>query len=259
MPRLPWIFVAVGLCLLAILQPAILLPFLLPGFLLLAALRQFLPSDVFYSIGSIDPSGDPSLEFLGFLVLSSALFWMMLTFVIRWRSRRPVISFLMRLTGTRIGLIAAALNVLVFVLLLMTREPAYERLAELDAFTRSGTTGDISSAEPMYLAGRPFYSTAHYGDVALAESLFFMANLPAYLGAFLVVQAVDEVPYYFEAYSMAYVMSSAQRSWVTAVCFMTFAALWAFFVGAVSHRFVRWVGRDRQGDRRPDTTPLASP
>jgi hypothetical protein len=259
MPRLPWIFVAVGLCLLAILQPAILVPFLLPGFLLLAALQQFLPPDVFYSIGSLDPSGGPSLEFLGFLVLPSALFWLMLAFVIRWRSRGPFISFLMRLTATRIGLIAATLNVLVFVVLLVTREPAYERLAELDAFARSGTSGDYSSAEPRYLAGRPFYSPAHYGDVPLSETLYFIANFPAELGSMLVVQGVDEVPNYFEIYSMAYVMSSAQRSWVTAACFMTFAALWAFFVGAVSHRFVRWVGRDRQRDRRPETSPLASP
>src|SRR5262245_7337740 len=99
MPRLPWIFLGVGLCLLAILQPAILLPLLMPGFLLLSALRHLLPSDVFYSIGSIDPSGGPSLEFLGFLVLPSALFWLMLILLIRWCSWGPFVSFAIRLTS----------------------------------------------------------------------------------------------------------------------------------------------------------------
>jgi hypothetical protein len=162
-----------------------------------------------------------------------------------------LISFLMRLTAKRIGLIVATFNVLVFIALLVTRETAYVRLAELDAFARSGTSGDYSSAEPTYLAGRPFYSPAHYGNVALYETLFFMANLPADLSAMLVVSALDEVPYYLGIYSMAYAMSSAQRSWVTAGFFMTFAALWAFAIGALSHRFIRLVSRASLSARRP--------
>jgi len=252
MPRLRWIFVAIGFCLLAILQPAILAPLAIlavPGSVIFSALRDLVPSDVLYSkYAGVDLR-------IGVIVLSSALFWLMLTLGIRWRSHGPFISFLMRLTGTRIGLVAATLNVLVFVLLLMTREPAYERLAELEAFNRLGTTGDYSSAEPMYLAGRPFYSSAHYGDVPLAEDLFFMANLPADLGALLVVQGVDEVRYYFESYSMSW----TTRSWVTAIGFTILAALWAFFVGAVSHRFVGWLRRDQQLDRRPEASPAASP
>ena len=239
MPRLPWIFVAIGLCVLAILQPAILLPLLIPGVVLLSALRDFLPAEVLYSTYSgIDLA-------LGVIVLFSAFFWLMLTLMIRWRPDGPFVSFLVRLTGTRIGLIAATLNVLVFVALLVAREPDYGRLAELDAGKVQHT-----SAEPMYLAGRPFYSAAHYDDVALTETLFFTANLPADLGALLVVQAVDE--------AQAYSMSSAQRSWVTAVCLMLLAALWAFLVAAMGHRFVRWARRDQPGDPKRGTTAAAS-
>ena len=144
----------------------------------------------------------------------------------------------MRITSLRIGLILAALNVLLFIAMLATRETAYKRLAELDAFSRSGSSGDYSSAEPWYLAGRPFYSPAHYGNVPLAETVFFAANLPADLGALLLEGAVWQAWYWFEGQSLSW----AQRSWVTAGCFMTLAGLWAFLVGAASHRLVRWSG-----------------
>jgi hypothetical protein len=249
MPRLLWIFVAVGLGLLAILQPVILQPLAVPGFLLLYAIRDFVPPDVLYSTYSgVDLT-------LWVIVLSSALFWMMLTFVIRWRSRGPFISFLMRFTGMRIGLIAAVLNVLVFIAMLLTREPAYGRLAELDACFRSGSSCDSSSAEPMYLAGRPFYSSAHVGGVPWTEDAFFAANLPAMLATLLVVDRVADLRYWFEVERLSLV----EESWVMAACFMAFALLWGFLVGALSHRFVRWLRRNQQEDRTQETTPAASP
>ena len=84
----------------------------------------------------------------------------------------------MRITSIRIGLIVATLNVLVFIAILLTHETAYARLAELDACFRSGSSCDVSSAEPMYIAGSAFYSPAHYGDVPRTQTLFFMANMP---------------------------------------------------------------------------------
>jgi len=143
----------------------------------------------------------------------------------------------MRVTWARAGLIAATLNVLVIIIMLATRQPTHERLAELDAFSRSGTTGDLSSAEPMYVAGRPFYSPAHTAGVPLAENVFFTANLPAMLGAYLVTDGVDELRYWFEAQPLSW----TRRSWVMAVAFvMILAASWSFLVGSACYRFGRW-------------------
>lgn len=239
MPRLAWILVALALCIVAFLQPAILLPLGVPGVLVLFALRDLVPAEVLYSRYS-------GIDFaLGIIVLSSAMFWMVLTFVIRWRSEGRFISFLMRLTAKRIGLIAATVNVLVFIAMLLTRGPAYERLAEMEACFRNGSSCDYSSAEPMYLAARPFYSSMHVSGVPWTEDAFFAANLPAMLATFLVVERLADVRYWFEAERL----SLTQESWVMAFCFMTFAALWAFVVGAVSHRFVRLVTRARRGPR----------
>ena len=49
MPRLAWIGVALALCKVAFLQPAILIPLGVPGGLLRYALRDFVPADVLYS------------------------------------------------------------------------------------------------------------------------------------------------------------------------------------------------------------------
>jgi len=143
----------------------------------------------------------------------------------------------MRITGIRVGLILGALNMLVFIAMLVTRETAYERLAELDTCFRGGSSCDWSSAEPMYLAGRPFYSGAHYGNVPVAETLFFLANLPAMMGAFLLDYGVGEMRYRLEIDGM----SLTRKSWLMAISFTIFAALWAFLIGAASYRLVRWV------------------
>jgi hypothetical protein len=239
MPRLAWILVALALCIVAFLQPAILLPLGVPGILLLFALRDLVPAEVLHSSYS-------GIDFaLGIIVVSSAMFWMLLTFVIRWRSDGHFISLLMRLSAKRIGLIAATINVLVFIALLLTRDPAYERLAEIEGCFRSGSSCNVSSAEPMYLAARPFYSSMHVSGVSWTEDAFFMANLPAMFATFLVVEQVVGVRYRFEVEQL----SLTQESWVNAICFMTFAALWAFIIGTVSHRFVRLVSRAKRGTR----------
>jgi hypothetical protein len=239
MPRLAWILVALAICIVAFLQPAILIPLGVPGGLLLYALRDFVPADVLYSSYS-------GVDFAsGVVVLASAMFWMMLTLVIRWRSEGRFISFLMRLPAKRIGLIAATINVLVFITMLATRDADYERLAETEACFRSGSSCNDSSAEPMYLAARPFYSSMHVSGVPWTEDAFFAANTPAMFATFLVVERVADVRYWFEAEHL----SLTQESWVMAICFMTFAALWAFAIGAVSHRAVRWVSRARREPR----------
>ena len=243
MPRLAWGLVALALCIGAILQPAILIPLGVPGGLLLYALRDFVPADVLYSSYS-------GVDFaLGVVALSSAVFWIMLAFVIRWRSEGRVISFLMRLPAKRVGLIAATMNVLVFITMLATRDADYGRLAETEACFRSGSSCNDSSAEPMYLAARPFYSSMHVSGVPWTEDAFFAANTPAMFATFLVVERVADVRYWFEAAHL----SLTQESWVMAICFITLAALWAFAIGAASHRVIRWVSR---AGRRPRTSQV---
>ena len=143
----------------------------------------------------------------------------------------------MRITSIRVGLVITTLNVLIFIVMLLTRETAYDRLAELDACFRSGSSCDWSSAEPMYLAGRPFYSPAHVAGVPLAETLFFIVNLPAMLGAFVVQDWVADLRYWLEMEGL----SLTQNSWLMASSFIMLAALWAFLLGAGSHRLARWV------------------
>jgi hypothetical protein len=146
----------------------------------------------------------------------------------------------MRITSFRVGLILAALNVLVFIVMLVTRETDYARLDELDACYRGGSSCDYSSAEPIYLAGRPFYSSMHVGGVPWTEDAFFAANLPAMLATLVVERfwlAADN-------------LSLTEQSWIMATSFMTLAALWAFLVGAAGHRLVRLV---RTRNRTPST------
>ena len=236
MPRLAWILVVIAFCIVAFLQPAILLPLGLPGVLLLYAWRDFGPADVLYSnYFGVDFAS-------GVVVMFSALFWTMLTLAIRRRSEGRFISFLMRFTAKRVGLIAATVNVLLFIAMLFTRDPAYARLAETEACLRSGSSCNDSSAEPMYLAARPFYSSMHVSGVPWTEDAFFMANIPPMFATFLVEEKVADVRYRFEVEHL----SLTRESWVNAICFMTFAALWAFVVGAVGHRFVRLVSRARR-------------
>ncbi len=92
----------------------------------------------------------------------------------------------MRITWIRSGLVVATLNLLVFIAMLLVRETAYSWLSELDACFRSGSSCDWSSAEPMYLAGRPFDSPVHVAGVPFAETLYFNANFPAMLAAMIV-------------------------------------------------------------------------
>jgi hypothetical protein len=235
----PRILVALALCIVIFLQPEIVIPLGVPGGLLLYALREFVPNDVLYSSYS-------GVDFAsGVVVLSSAMFWMALAFVIHWRSEGHFVSFLMRISAKRIGLIAATINVLVFITMLATRDADYARLAETEACFRSGSSCNDSSAEPMYLAARPFYSSMHVSGVPWTEDAFFAANTPAMLATFLVVERVADVRYWFEADYL----SLTQESWVMAICFIAFAALWAFATGAVSHRVVRWVSRARREPR----------
>jgi len=73
--------------------------------------------------------------------------------------------------------ILATANVLAFIALLASRPPEYERLREHDKELRGGGSISFSSADPIHLAGRRFYSSAHT-YVPLVEDLYFMANFP---------------------------------------------------------------------------------
>lgn len=140
----------------------------------------------------------------------------------------------------RIGWGLAALNVLAFVTLLATKSPEYELLHASDVAEASGELTYISSADPMYLAGRPFDSSAHVANVPLAEGIYFLVNVPAMLVALPVSFPMASITSkWWDGSDRA---SSAWQSWTLAVVFGLSSAAWAFAVGfALNH----WRGRSR--------------
>jgi hypothetical protein len=70
----------------------------------------------------------------------------------------------------------AAVNILAFTVLLAMRHPEYEKLSSRDESLRRSGMLDISTADPIYMAGRPFYSSAHVANVPLVEDLYLLST-----------------------------------------------------------------------------------
>jgi len=128
----------------------------------------------------------------------------------------------MRITGFRLGFALALANLLMFAGIVASKAPNYAELERVDALLRSGSTGDLSSAEPMYLAARPFYSPVHVADVPRIENFYLLFNTPAMIAAF----SIDDF-----LRMGGFLLSSSSRSWLLAITFALFAMAEAFLVG----------------------------
>ena len=130
------------------------------------------------------------------------------------------------MTAFRLGLVLALMNLLTFVAITALKQPDYARLEQLDTFIHGGTTGDLSSAEPLYLAARPFDSPAHVPDVPLIETAYFLVNMPAMFAAFVMTDVVE-----FQVFSSHSPFSSSRNSWLLAFAFALCAMVQAFVIG----------------------------
>jgi hypothetical protein len=137
----------------------------------------------------------------------------------------------------RIGGVVALANVLGFIALLATRSPEYEQLRDRDAERAAGGPEFISSADPIHLAGRPFYSSAHT-PVPLIEDLYFAANVPAHLATIALGLPLASMTH--RAFPGAWSAPGAWESWVLAIVFGVGSALWGFVFGAT---IARWAHR----------------
>lgn len=133
----------------------------------------------------------------------------------------------MRAESKQAGWLLAAVNVLTLGAFLASRPPEYERLRDQDRELASGFVS-LSTAEPMHLAGRPFYSSAHV-KVPWAENLYFLFNTPAMLAAIPISFTLSTSTYTWRAGSS--MGSSAWESWALALVFGALSAAWAFAVG----------------------------
>lgn len=145
----------------------------------------------------------------------------------------------MRQFGPQLGAALAILNILLFAALLAERKPEYETLHRVEAEWRAGTA-ELNSADPMYLAARPFYSSAHVANVPLREDLYFAINSPAMLATFLV-----------DSYRPR--LSSADASWFMAATFAIVAGVQGFALGLA----VGWIGRRRRAPYPDRSEPRA--
>jgi hypothetical protein len=136
----------------------------------------------------------------------------------------------MRLASSQLGWVLAALNVVVFAAMLAMRAPEYEQLRLSDE--KLWQTGSLESttADPMHLAGRPFYSSAHVADVPLLEDLYFVLNTPAMLAALALGYPLGSMTH--EWWTDSVQTPSAWTSWALASVFALCGAGWAFAVGA---------------------------
>lgn len=136
-----------------------------------------------------------------------------------------------RTASSRTGWSLAAINVLLFAAIVASKQPEYDRLRADDQKRWSGGLIEFTSADPMYVAGRPFYSSAHHGNVPLVEDLFLMANTPALLAAFEVSFPIANVT--SEWWTGSARTSTAWESWTLASAIGGFGILWAFVVGVM--------------------------
>jgi len=130
------------------------------------------------------------------------------------------------MTGFRLGVVLGVMNLFTFAAITASKTPDYARLEQLDTFIHSGTTGDLSSAEPLYLAARPFDSPAHVPDVPLIETAYFLVNMPAMFAAFVMTDVVE-----FQVVSSHSPFSSSRNSWLLAIAFALCAMVQAFVIG----------------------------
>lgn len=136
----------------------------------------------------------------------------------------------MRNRSSHLGWVLASLNVLAFSTLLGVRSPEYELLAAKDEQLRAGGGIDFSTADPIHLAGRPFFSSSHVPGVPLVEDLYFALNAPAMLAAVWVAYPVASAVH--EWWSGSVYTPFAWQSWALALSFGTAGLAWAFFIGA---------------------------
>lgn len=139
-------------------------------------------------------------------------------------------------SASRIGGTVALANVLGFVALLALRQPEYEQLRERDVERNSNGPVFMPSADPIHIAGRPFYSSAHT-PVPLVEDLYFIGNLPAHLAMIVLGFPLASITHRLWAGSG--LTSGAWESWTLALVFGASSALWGFALGAFWSRWRR--------------------
>jgi hypothetical protein len=157
---------------------------------------------------------------------------------------------------SRLGWSLAAINMLIFALMLASKTPEYAELRERDE--RFASTGDFdwSSADPMHLAGRPFYSSVHVANVPLVEDLYFIANTPAMVAALSVSYPVARVT--FAWWTGSPTTSSAWDSWTRALVFGSVGIAWAYLVGALIERLRGRRAQDHDAGSSRSNAPSSS-
>ena len=148
----------------------------------------------------------------------------------------------MSTSAARFGAVLAAVNVLAFVAMLAARPPEYDGLRRRDAAIRSGGPIEMTTADPHYMAARPFYSSAHT-QIPFPEFLYFLVNTPAEFGSFIL--AFELYPLVMDVFAPDVITSTAQDSWVMAIAFGVCAAVEAFVVGLL---IGQWRSRRQQVD-----------
>jgi hypothetical protein len=136
----------------------------------------------------------------------------------------------MQAPAPHLGWIVAALNILAFAVFLGIRSPEYELLRSQDQKLQAGGGIEFTTADPIHLAGRPFYSSAHVAGVPLVEDLYFALNTPAMMAALWVSYPLASSTHEWWTGSVA--TPSAWHSWALAISFGLAGLLWAFAVGA---------------------------
>ncbi len=136
----------------------------------------------------------------------------------------------MRGRTLKLGAVLAVLNVLIFSIILALKAPAYEKLRKTDETVRETGRMEFTTADPMHLAARPFYSSAHVSDVPVIEDLYFLLNTPAMHVALSAGYPLADITSDFWARSPR--PSSVWESWTLAITFALFSAIWAFAIGA---------------------------
>ncbi len=92
----------------------------------------------------------------------------------------------------------------------------------------------MSSADPIHIAGRPFYSSAHT-PVPLTEDLYFLVNLPTHLAMFAIGLPLASVSR--GLLTGEWIAPGARESWVLALVFGVGCCFWGFVVGALLSRW----------------------
>ena len=128
----------------------------------------------------------------------------------------------------RIGVIAAALNVIAFGAIIASKPPAYAQMQRLEEQRKAGGPFSFTSADPYFVAGRAFYPHAM---PPWPEFLYFLINFPAESTSsslwFDVLRPLNR------ARAPNVPISEARDSWGMAIAFIVCATLQGFVMGAV--------------------------